>query len=393
MREMSIRENITLCQLLDRIEKTLEDALPGRYWISAEIGEIKVNASGHCYLDLIDRSEDKGAATAKVQAIIWSSAYRMIRPFFETSTGMTLEKGIRVLVSAQVQYSPLYGLSLIINDIDPSFTIGEQELLRQKTIKQLQEEGMFGINGALEIPPLPRRIAVVSSVNAAGYRDFMTHLNENDYGFNFVATLFSAVMQGESAPASIISALESVAHNSQDFDLVLIIRGGGAAQDLVCFDDYHLAINIAQFPIPVITGIGHDHDFHIADMVAHTSVKTPTAVADFIIDIFAREEQQLDFISRRVVLSMKTLLMNETTKTERLISRIKEAIRNHRTGNLHRMDLIERRVTSASSSEILRRGFSIALKNGRKISTVADVVRGDEIKLIVSDGVIDCTVK
>ncbi len=390
---MGNREIITLTQLQERIRGALDEAIPGKYWLRAETGEVKVNSSGHCYLELIDKEREGGSISAKIQAVIWSSTYRMIKPYFETATGRALSKGITVLVLAQVQYSPVYGLSLVISDIDPSFTIGEQELIRQKTISRLKSEGMFGINSSLGVPSLPRRLAVISSEGAAGYRDFVKHLEENEYGFNFSITLFPAPMQGDGAPEGIIGALERAAEIPDSFDLLLILRGGGAAQDLVCFDDYNLAINIAHFPIPVITAIGHDHDHHIADMVSHTFLKTPTAAADYIIDLFAAEEQQLIFLSRRVSLALQSRLHTENIKTERLKDRISSSLKSRYREEEHKLEIIERRITASNPLLLLVKGYTLALREGQRVRSIKDISCGDTLKLILTDGYLSCTVK
>ncbi|MDP3453682.1 MAG: exodeoxyribonuclease VII large subunit [Bacteroidales bacterium] len=390
---MGNREIITLTQLQERIRGALDEAIPGKYWLRAETGEVKVNSTGHCYLELIDKEREGGSISAKIQAVIWGSTYRMLKPYFETATGRALSRGITVLVSAQVQYSPVYGLSLVISDIDPSYTIGEQELIRQKTILRLKEEGMFGVNTSLLMPLLPRRLAVVSSESAAGYRDFVNHLEKNDYGFNFSITLFSAPLQGDSAPAGIIAAMERVAETQERFDLLLILRGGGAAQDLVCFDDYNLAINIAQFPLPVITAIGHDHDHHIADMVSHTFLKTPTAAAAYIIDLFVAEEQQLIFLSRRVSLALQTRIQAEITKCERIKERISNTLRSRLREEEHKLEIVERRISSSNPLLLLYKGYTLAVKDGRRVRSVKDVSCGDAIMLILTDGFLNCTVK
>ena len=389
---MAKREEITLSELQERIGKSIQNSLPAKYWVRAETGEVKIHSGGHCYMELIDRKTEGGILAAKVQAVIWNSTFRMVRPYFETSTGRTLERGIKILVCVQVQYSSLYGLSLVISDIDPSFTIGDQELERQKTIQKLKEEGMFDVNSALEIPLLPRNIAVISSENAAGYRDFIQHTSFNEYGFKFNISLFSASLQGETAPPGIIAALENIAAQSDNFDIVLIIRGGGSAQDLICFDDYNLAVNIAQFPLPVITGIGHDHDYHIADMVSHTNVKTPTAAADFLLDLFIQEEQHLNFLSNRVAISLRTKFANEEASIERRVRRVKEAVRRLSREQEHKLELLEKRATLANPLNILERGYSIALKSGKKITNSLQVSQGDIITLVVAHGIIDCTV-
>ncbi|NCC46676.1 MAG: exodeoxyribonuclease VII large subunit, partial [Bacteroidia bacterium] len=229
---MSNREIVGLFELQSKLKGVVESSLPARIWLRAETGEVKLHSAGHCYLDLIEKA-DNGGVRAKVQAIVWASTFRMLRPFFETTTGRPLERGLKILVNVTVQYSQLYGLSLVVNDIDPSFTIGDQEAKRQQTIARLKKEGMMEMNGQLEIPLLPRRIAVVSSENAAGYRDFMMHLHQNEFGFLFESVLFPAPMQGDTAPAGIINALEKIAEHLDSYDLVMILRGGGAAQDLV----------------------------------------------------------------------------------------------------------------------------------------------------------------
>lgn len=392
MGEMAKREEITLGELQEMIKKSVEKSLPSKYWVRAETGEVKVHSAGHCYIDLIERNPKDSAVSAKLQAVIWSSSFRMLKPYFETTTGRNFERGLNILVCVQVAYSPVYGLSLVISDIDPSFTIGEQELIRQRTIKRLQEEGMFGLNSSLELPLLPGRVAVISSESAAGLRDFIKHIEGNDYGFKIEITLFQAPMQGDSAPAGIIAEMEKVAEQRDDFDLLFILRGGGSVQDLICFDDYNLAINIAQFPLPVITGIGHDHDFHIADMVAHTSVKTPTAAADFIVDLFAIQEQQLDYLSRRVSVALQSRVQKEVLRIEKFPDRISVALKNLCREQEHKLDLLEGRIISASPLKTLERGFSIALKDGKRIKSINDASDGDRFTLLLSDGSFDCII-
>ena len=390
---MAEKEILTLFDLQSRIGTAIEGSVSGRYWVKAETGEVKANTSGHCYVDLIDKEDESSGVRAKASAIIWASTFKMLKPYFETTTGRSLERGMNILVSVHVQYSALYGLSLIISDIDPSFTIGEQEMLRAKTIQRLKEEGMMDMNAALGMPELPRRIAVISSETAAGYRDFVNHLVENEYGFRFHIELFQSPMQGGSAPTGVISALDAVASRIEEFDLVMIIRGGGSVQDLIPFDDYELALNIAQFPLPVVTGIGHDHDFHVADMVAYRWVKTPTAAADFIVDIFAREEQQLIFLSRRVSLS----LQNKLTEEESALLRLRERLASYADGffvkQSHIIELLEQRIESSNPLSLLKRGYAMALKGGERILSSEDVNEGDSIKILLSEGVLGCTVE
>jgi len=367
---MGKEEKMTLSALQEQIKESIERRFTGKYWITAEISEIKNHYAGHCYLDLIDKNPDEESVTAKAQAIIWANNYRMLRPFFETTAGSPLSKGMHVLIYVQVQFSALYGLSLVILDIDPAFTVGELELLRQQTLKRLKSEGMFDMNTSLQLPPLPRRLAVISSEQAAGYRDFFKHIHENEFGFRFVTELFPAPMQGILAPEGIIGAMDEVAARLDEFDLLLILRGGGSAHDLACFDDYDLAANIAQFPIPVLVGVGHDHDYHIADMVAHTSVKTPTALAAFIIDIFAAEEQQVLYLLRRLTLAVQSRVMNERS----------------------RIQLLEQRVVSGNPLALLGKGYALLLKNGRRVMNSKEVEVGEMIGVMLKGGRLDCKI-
>ncbi len=389
---MGERDTMTLAELQEIIKRGVEGALPGKYWIKAETGEVKVNSSGHCYTDLIDKDK-KGLVNARLSAVIWSSSYRVLRPYFESTTGAKFQRGISVLVCVVVQYSSIYGLTLVITDIDPSFTVGEYELKRQQTIAKLKEEGMIELNKSIPLDPLPGRVAVISSETAAGYRDFIKHINSNDYGFQLIVELFPAPMQGESAPSGIIEAMDRVALAADSFDMLIIIRGGGSAMDLSCFDDYELALNIAQFPLPVITGIGHDHDFHVADMVAHTSVKTPTAAADFLIDIFAREEQQLTFLSRRVSLSLLNRSEKETARIEGLRERIGAIISNRLIKAQHLLEIAERRIELANPLSILDKGFAIPMKGKKRLRRVGELGEGDTITLIMTDGKAECIIK
>ena len=275
------KEFIDLLELQTRLKKGVELLFPNRLWIKAEVSAVKARSGGHCYLEL--SQSDESGLVAKVNAIIWSSKYRFIAPYFESVTGSSLQEGMVVLVEVQVNFSQLYGLSLIINDIDPEFSLGVKELERQQTIERLQKEGLMELQKELALPVLPYSFAVISASDAAGYRDFVRHLDENPYGFKVALQLYPALMQGVECPESIISALDAIMDSGKEYDAVLILRGGGSKLDLACFDDYQLAAVIAQYPLPVLTAIGHDQDFHVCDMVAHGYVKTPTALADFIL--------------------------------------------------------------------------------------------------------------
>ena len=386
-----MEEKLTLLDLQEKIKRGIEGAVPGAVWVTAEIGELNNHYSGHCYLDLIDYKEGGRGVAAKARGVIWSNVWRMLKPYFETTSGVRLEKGLHVLLKAQVSFSPVYGLSLNILDIDPSFTVGELELRRQKTIERLKGDGCMEMNPSLQLPALPRRIAVVSAETAAGYRDFMKQLHQNENGFRFCTELFAAQMQGDDAPQSIISALERIAERSDEFDVAIIIRGGGAAMDLVCFDDYNLALNIAQFPLPVITGIGHDHDFHIADMVAHTWLKTPTAVADFFVGIFVEQEQYIMYLFQRISLTLSQKISAERQKLALLHNSVVQGAANLVSNGRRTLEMLQLRINSADPAKILGNGFAIVAVDGKRAS-VEDIREGCRVRMVLADGTVEFTV-
>ena len=389
-----MEEKISLLRLQEMIKQGVERSVPGTVWVTAEISEVNNNISGHCYLDLVDYKEGERGVAAKARGMIWSSVNRVLKPYFETTAGVALSAGMRVLLKVQVQYSHVYGLSLSILDIDPAYTIGEFELKRQKTIQQLMSEGCFELNSQLPLPLLPRRFAVVSSVTAAGYRDFMKHLHENEYGFTFSTRLFQAQMQGDEAPQSIIAALDEIAAlqlRETAFDAVILIRGGGSAMDLACFDDYELSANIAQFPLPVITGIGHDHDYHVCDMVAHTWLKTPTAVAGFILDLFTQEEMRLGSLLRRISAALSVKISREEGALEILFRRMCTAASDLLKERERGLERLELRLKGANPADILAKGFAVAVTDGKRVSGIEDVKEG-VMSLLLQDGIAEFTV-
>ncbi len=386
-----MEEKISLLELQERIRRGIEGAVPHQVWITAEIGEIKNHPSGHCYLDLVDYKEGERGVAAKARGVIWSSAWRMLQPYFLSAAGVPLSKGLNVLLKVQANFSAVYGLSLNILDIDPSFTVGELELRRQQTIKRLQQEGCMEMNAQLQLPPLPRRIAVISSATAAGYRDFMNHLHKNEYGFRFSTELFPAQMQGQEAPESIIVALDKIAEREGEFDVVAILRGGGAAMDLLCFDDYSLAVNIAQFPLPVITGIGHDHDYHIADMVANTWLKTPTAVADYFVDIFVQQEQYLMHLFQRISLTLAHKISTERHRLLTLHNTLVQNVANLLSCRRQQLEMLRLKVEAADPARILGSGFAIVAVGGKRAGA-EDIVEGARVKMVLGDGEVEFVV-
>ncbi len=302
---MSAGEKITLTELQGLIRDKLYESLPGFFWVIAEIAEIKTNSAGHCYLELTDNETPGDRVTARVRATIWAAKYRSLNTFFNASTGIPLRAGITILFKATVEYHELYGLSLNISDIDPSYTAGDMALRREGIIRRLTADGVMTMNRELPLAPYPRNIAVISSSKAAGYQDFINHLLNNPYGYVFKPELFEAAMQGETTESSVIEALDRISATAAGYDAAVIIRGGGSTTDLSWFDSYDIAFYVTQFPIPVLTGIGHEKDLTVTDMVAWRSFKTPTAVADFLV------EQTLDCENR--IIDMASTLYTEAS--------------------------------------------------------------------------------
>ena len=385
------KDFIDLLELQQRLREGVESLFPNRIWIRAEVSAVKARNGGHCYLEL-SQSDEKGLV-AKSNAIIWSSKYRFIAPYFESVTGSPLQEGMVILVQVQINYSELYGMSLIINDIDPEFSVGVKELERQKTIERLQKEGLMDLQKELELPLLPYSLAVVSAEDAAGYRDFIRHLEENPYGFKVNPVLFPALMQGADCPSSIISALDLIMEDGRSWDAVLILRGGGAKLDLACYDDYELAAVIAQYPLPVLTAIGHDQDYHVCDMVAHEFLKTPTALADYILDIYEEEDERLSSVETRIRLAAANRLYSEETLLDSLSSRIKGTFSLKIAAMESALQVLQTRIEAADPRRILERGYAlvtdscgVVLKGvgGRKVS--------DNVSVYFADGRMDCDV-
>ena len=405
---MSGSEKITLSELQGLIRDKLYEALPGFFWVIAEIAEIKLNSAGHCYLELTGSDTPGGKVTARVRATIWASKYLSLNTFFTASAGIPLRPGITILCKATVEYHELYGLSLNITDIDPTYTAGDMALKREAVINRLTAEGVMTMNRELSLPLYPRNVAVISSSNAAGYQDFMNHLTNNPYGYVFVPELFEAVMQGESTERSVIEALDRISASDEHFDAVVIIRGGGSTTDLSWFDSYDIAFYVTQFPVPVLTGIGHEKDLTVTDMVAWKSVKTPTAVADFLVTqtldcenmiidlassiyteaagIISSEEEQL------------SSLQNRTAATGRLIVRVKREHLGYQTETLLRAknnmlragkeltDRLESSLHNLDPASVMHRGFTLTTKGGKIIRTSSGLEPGEVIITHFEDG-------
>ena len=388
---MMEKEYIDLFDLQSCLKQGIESLFPKRVWVKAEVSAVKARNGGHCYLEL--SQSDSNGLIAKTSAIIWSSKYRIIAPYFETVTGSPIQEGMVVLVEVQVNFSQLYGMSLIINDIDPEFSLGIKELERQKTIEKLQKEGLMDLQKDLQLPLLPYNIAVISAEDAAGYRDFVRHIAENPYGFSYDITLFPALMQGVDCPQSIISALDAVLDDGRQWDAVLVLRGGGSKLDLACFDDYNLAAVIAQYPLPVLTAIGHDQDFHVCDMVAHEYVKTPTALADFLLSLYEQEDERISSLQTRMRLAFSNKIYAAESNLNMLQARVRGGFLMKIANMEAALKVLEARMSAADPRKILERGYALAVdENGVVFKGVAGRKTGDKVSMIFPDGTLDCTV-
>ncbi len=385
------RHFLDLFELQTKLKEGIECLFPSRIWVRAEVGAVKARNGGHCYLELSQSGES--GLVAKANAIIWASKYRFIAPYFESVTGSPISEGMVILAEVQVNYSQLYGFSLIINDVDPEYSLGQKEMERQRTIERLAKEGLLELQKGLRLPLLPYNLAVISAADAAGYRDFMRHIGENPYGFRMNIELYPALMQGAECPQSVIAALDMIMEGGNEYDAVLILRGGGAKLDLACFDDYEMAAVIAQFPLPVLTAVGHDQDFHVCDMVAHEYVKTPTALADFILEMYEDEDARLSSFETR----MKLALNSKISAAEARITMLQNRIMNSFSMKLMTMEaalkVLEARISAADPRKILERGYALALDgNGVVMKSASGRRRGDRVSMMFADGRLDCTV-
>ncbi|MDR2448625.1 MAG: exodeoxyribonuclease VII large subunit [Prevotellaceae bacterium] len=390
---MATQSAISLTELQEQIKQALDKSLAPHYWVTAEINEIKINQTGHCYLALIEKEEDDALPKAKVSATIWEYSLRLIRAHFESSTGQALTAGLKIMVKTAVQYHPLYGLSLNITDIDPAYTVGSMAIQRHRTIAGLEAEGVFHLNHELPFPELPQRIAVVSSEQAAGYQDFVQQLYENEYGYGFRITLFPSLMQGERAAQSMIEALDQINACKDAFDVVVIIRGGGAVADLMCFDDANLASHVAQFPLPVLTGVGHDKDESVVDMVAHRALKTPTAVADFLVDCLSEEASVLEEYGRALSKLAHHALHRERQDLNLLQQHLLLYAGQRLQQENFNLQLYANTIESCNPYHILSRGYAMARFRNRALTSAATVHAGDEVEVILHKGKLQTVVK
>ena len=408
------QQALSLHELNGLVKRSIRSCLPDTYWVQAELSDVRSNYSGHCYLEFVQKDASGNNLIAKARGTIWSNIYKMLKPYFEQETGQAFTSGIKVLVNVSVELHELYGYSLTVLDIDPTYTVGDMERKRREILRQLEEEGVIDLNKELEMPLLPQRVAVISSATAAGYGDFCNQLANNPRGYGFYTELFPTIMQGERVEESILSALDAINNRLEEFDVVVIIRGGGATSDLSGFDTYHLAASCAQFPLPIITGIGHERDDTVIDKVAHTRVKTPTAAAEFLIAKMDRCADALDEMSARLMQGVRNRLLWEHRRMESLKQRIPNAVykrigdakyallsaqrnlqmasRQFLSVKKHRLELLQQRLNDALPEKQLARGYSITLKDGKAVKDASLLKEGDTLVTMLHQGKVESVV-
>ena len=407
-------EHYSLHALNSLVREAIEDSLSQEYWVSAELSEVR-ESRGHCYMELIEKSGSANTPIARASAVCWSNTWQILRPYFERTTGEPLRPGMKVLLQVYPRFHEAYGFSWIVSDIDPSFTMGDMALRRMEIIRILKEEGVWELNKELPLPVFTQRIAVISSATAAGYGDFCRQLTDNEYGFAFTTRLFAATMQGESVEQSVISALNKINEQVDSFDCVVIIRGGGAVSDMSGFDSLLLVENVANFPLPVITGIGHDRDECILDMISHTCVKTPTAAAALLIsrlkevsdhidlcrDIIVShvesrmntERQSLNTLAQRVPMLFSIVKTKQTAMLDMKMAHISSAIERRITNEKHRLSILSERAEALNPQKILRLGYSITTLDGKVVRDASTLPDNSIIETKLAKGKIISIVK
>ena len=383
-------EKYSLKELCDWIQEIVENDLPNRYWVCAEIASMSVR--GHCYMELVEKAEN-GILAAKVRATCWSNVYHLLSAYFLQETGQSLHTGLQVMLEVSVEYHAVYGLSLNVWNIDPTYTLGDLAKQRQATIQQLTEDGVMDLQKALQIPSLSRRVAVISSADAAGYGDFCDQLKHNRFGFKFHVQLYPAVVQGDNAARSVVQALNSIAALEEEWDVVVIIRGGGASTDMSCFDDYNLASHCAQFPLPIIAGIGHTRDVSVVDMVVHTSVKTPTAAAEWLIERVAEQVERVGSLMLRLQRATQNAVSREKNRLLLYEQQIFNAVRGKAVCERGKLDLWMKTIELHSPERIFKMGYSLTMVNGKMVRSQSEVNEGDVLETHLHDGVIQSVVK
>ena len=429
-------QGISLSEFNSRIERVLNgDASLFNQWVIAETSDLRLNRSGHCYTELIEK-DSRGETVAKISAAIWAGNYSKLYHKFLNATGQVLATDMKVMVNVSVSYHRLFGMKVVINDIDPNYTMGDMARQRQEIINRLTQEGIIDMNKQLPWPEVPQRIAIISADGAAGYGDFMNQLHRNSYGLQFYTCLFNAVMQGAQTVPTVLAALDRINTHLELFDCVVIIRGGGATSELNSFDNYDLAANVAQFPLPVIVGIGHERDVTVLDSVAAMPVKTPTAAAEWLIQrgtdalahlnelqeavttavretvgqareqlayftsmipaaarrILDTNRIRLDNNARAIPLAVTNLVSTQRTRLDRAAERVGEAVTRAMQREQQRLQALDDKATLLSPVNTLRRGYSLVMRDGKCVTSSDQLQPGDQINVQFAAGTADATV-
>ncbi len=409
MNENAHINSLSLSELNEVLKMSIKSAFLDVVWVRAEISELHENRNGHCYLELIEKSPENDTVVAKQKATIWKNTYNLLKPYFEESTGMALAVGMKVLLAVEPSFHSVYGLSLEVSDIDPAFTIGDMAMRRAEIIRRLTDEGVVDMNKELEMPIVPQRIAVISSATAAGFGDFCDQLQGNRFGYHFYVKLFAATMQGDRTEQSVIAALDQINDHIELFDAVAIIRGGGATSDLAAFDNYNIALHCAQFPLPIISGIGHQRDDSIVDLVAHTRVKTPTAAAEFLIDCVRQYDERIENAANQLS-ELVGEIMNENEQTlqhcvsrlgnarqqilrqenvlSTIVFRLDKSAKNAISSAKNALSLIEKSLELSDPKTLLNRGYTLTTKNGKIVKSVTELKAGETVETHFADGII-----
>ena len=429
--------HLSLYELNSLVRDVISMSLPDSYWVEAELSEAREGYGGHCYMELIEKDEHSNTPIAKAHASCWRNRWMLLKPQFERVTGQRIHAGMKVLLKVHAQFHENYGFSWIVDDIDPTYTMGDMARKRMEIIQTLKEEGVFDLQKELKLPMFCQRIAVISSATAAGYGDFCNQLADNGYGLQFTTALFAATMQGEGVEQSVISALNRINEEWENWDCVVIIRGGGATSDLSGFDTLALAENVANFPLPIITGIGHERDESVLDMISFQRVKTPTAAAAFLVDhltevyariedaqeaivnyvkrrlqvermkferlstriptlfslVKVRQSNRLDQLFNRLKVKAERIPADGLHRLEMLEARLKEPVARKLERELHRIDMLSQRAIAQDPERLLSRGYSITLKDGKSIKDASQLKAGDEIETRFAKGVAKAVVK
>ena len=429
--------HLSLYELNSLVRDVISMSLPDSYWVEAELSEAREGYGGHCYMELIEKDEHSNTPIAKAHASCWRNRWMLLKPQFERVTGQRIHAGMKVLLKVHAQFHENYGFSWIVDDIDPTYTMGDMARKRMEIIQTLKEEGVFDLQKELKLPMFCQRIAVISSATAAGYGDFCNQLADNGYGLQFTTALFAATMQGEGVEQSVISALNRINEEWENWDCVVIIRGGGATSDLSGFDTLALAENVANFPLPIITGIGHERDESVLDMISFQRVKTPTAAAAFLVDhltevyvriedaqeaivnyvkrrlqvermkferlstqiptlfslVKVRQSNRLDQLLNRLKVKAERIPADGLHRLEMLEARLKEPVARKLERELHRIDMLSQRAIAQDPERLLSRGYSITLKDGKSIKDASQLKAGDEIETRFAKGVAKAVVK